>query len=833
MSMRVGRWRLRPRRRVAPVAVALAVASTMLGTETGAAPVAAGNIAQVVAPPETPEDFMPRGFSQLQTPGDTGDDDVGFGFGVVAMSDSGRFVVLDTTEALAPGDDGQTSDVYLIDRDPPAPETGERDGGYDDTDDVSFIRVSAGGDGVLGNGPSTEPDISADGRWVVFTSEATNLLPNLDGLDDPDVYLWDRLNPDTLELVSDNVPGDTEASLDPSISDDGSRVAFVNECFEAEPVAPAVPPACSGDGENTILVWQRGAAAPQMVPRLDPGLTDEDHVSPAMAGNGSMVAFAVVGFDCEGVACVSVLLLGAYDIASDTATSLPTGGHTEPAQPSVSSDGELVAFAAVGISTGLTQIYVLHRSTGIVDLVSTVGGVPGDGTSFEPSISSDGRYVAYTTFAGNIIGIDDSEFAQQIVVRDRTDPEQVNELVSVTSLVDDDASEIGNSESARPAVSSNSGAFADPAVPAGLPFVAFSSVASNLTTGDDGDSEHDVYIRSFLSAELLPGAPANLGDVAVGTTRFTGLAFEASPFGFGPVAGRLSFLAAPSSNFAIEPLGCPAIQPGQFCSAVVSYRASALGVDENELVVEFDTNPTFLDGNESEGLFPQVRRPLLVNGAGRGLVIQPATVAFGNQTIGVASAGLAVSVAMRGNPADAGSVAFTEIVLTGPGAADYTVSPAADCLGPTGVTVSVGDPSVITVVFRQSAIANRPAFIELRTGAGGPTDLVPVTGAGIQPSVILNPAVVHSGGVIGVDGLNWPPGRLVRLSIPSMPKSIDLVVRPDGTIELPTVIFRSRDFGPRAVMAEVVGDPTIRLAQPVILLVQAPGANVVDIIGRN
>jgi len=46
------------------------------------------------------------------------------------------------------------------------------------------------------------------------------------------------------------------------------------------------------------------------------------------------------------------------------------------------------------------------------------------------------------------------------------------------------------------------------------------------------------------------------------------------------------------------------------------------------------------------------------------------------------------------------------------------------------------------------------------------------------------------------------------------------------------VIFYSRNFGPREVMAAVVANSAVRLAQPVILLVQAPGADVVDLIGR-
>jgi Tol biopolymer transport system component len=779
-------------------------------TIAGTSALATGNRVQVPPePPDSPDDFVARGFTELLTPG-AADDDQNFVVGDIAMSDDGRFVVFDTTEDFD-GDDNVFADVYLVDRDT------DGDGRYDESGETTMILVSSV-DGVVANGPSTEPDISADGRWVVFTSEATNLLPNEDDDDDADVYLWDRLDPlAPMVLVSADVPGGPPAPEQPTVSDDGRRVAFANRCLD-------VPTVCAGIADE-VMLWQRGATPElQTVPRLDPSAATEEHFDPAIAGNGSIVAF--IAFICPGTTCTRTL--GAYDVATDTVTPVPVGGHTLPEDPSVSADGELVAFAAVGTSVQLTQIYVSHRSTGDVELISSMAGAPGESTSTEPSISSDGRYVAYVTFAANLLRTGANEFAQQVVVRDRANPSAENELVSADEVVDDEASELGDSESNHPAVSSNAGPFADPAVPAGLPFVAFSSFASDIS-GSDDDNEHDVFVRSFLSAELLDPGPVTFGDVAVGTTRIRPVPFEANRFGFGPVAGRRAFFETAGSAFSTTALACPAVQPGQTCSVIARFAATEIGSDANQLVVEYDTNPTFLDVDEADGIFPQATASVRANGAAGGLVFEPAVVAFGDKPIGRTTPAVNVTVQLRGNPADAGSVNFTEIVVTGPGAADYTVT-AADCLGPGAV--GVGDPCVVTVTFKPSAIGSRPAVIEFRSGGGGPTELVELTGSGIQPTIILNPAVVHSGGVIGVQGLDWPPGEEVRLTIPAMPKALDLTVAPNGTVELPTVIFRSRTFGPREIMAEVVDTPSIRLAQPVILLVQAPGSDVVDIIGR-
>jgi hypothetical protein len=563
-----------------------------------------------------------------------------------------------------------------------------------------------------------------------------------------------------------------------------------------------------------------------MVPPLGgDSLPNEEHIGPSIAGDGSMVVFIAQDVCSDG--CSNIRLLAAYDVASDTVGVLPMGGHTSPADPVVSSDAELVAFSAIGTVGELRHIYLLDRSTGVVDLISSADGEPGTGPSTQPAISSDGRYVAFATEAANILGgpTDDP----QIVVRDRANANLDHELVSVTNTVDDDGSTLGNEESFRPAVASNAGGFADPGLPAGLPFVVFSSFASNLGPDDTG-GEHNVLVRSFLSARMLDGPPADLGDVALRTTRTRFVDFVASPFGFGPVAGRGATVAG--AEFSVGTLDCPTVQPGGTCAVVASYSPTAIGDDEATLDVEYDTNPTFVDDDELAGRFPTAGRRLLASGTASGLVFQPSTMAFGDRLIGADTAPATVSVELRSDPADpadTSAVGFTEVVVSGPGRADYRIV-ANDCVGPGAVVV--GDPCAITVVFRPSAVGSRPAFIEFRSGAGGPTDLVPITGAGIQPRIVLNPAVVHAGGVIGVEGLDWPPGEVVRLSIPSMPTMIDLVVGPDGTIELPTVIFRSRNFGPREVMAEVVDDPSIRLAQPVILLVEAPGANVVDIIGR-
>jgi Tol biopolymer transport system component len=127
-----------------------------------------------------------------------------------AISSDGRYVVFasDATD-LVTGDSNGVTDVFVRDRKA-----------------KTTIRVSVATNGTEANGASTEPDISRDGRYVTFTSTATNLDPN-DSDSTVDVYLHD-MTTGTTTLVSVNSNGTkgNNASYVSSVSDDGTRVLF-------------------------------------------------------------------------------------------------------------------------------------------------------------------------------------------------------------------------------------------------------------------------------------------------------------------------------------------------------------------------------------------------------------------------------------------------------------------------------------------------------------------------------------------------------------------------------------------------------------------------------
>ncbi len=352
---------------------------------------------------------------------------------MAAVSADGRVVAFASLAGnLVTPDTNGVADIFVHDR------------GTGTTERVSVSSKGREGDGHSGIvGVAGYPAISADGRFVAFPSEATNLVKK-DRNGATDVFVRDRLT-GTTERVSVSSAG-VEAngsSEGPAISADGRFVAFQSGAFNLVP----------GDDNfaDDVFVHDRLM-----------GTTERVSVSSSGVGGNSTSFLADLSAG------------GRFVVFTSGATNLVPGG-----------------------TSSFFQVFLHDRATGTTERISQdAAGNGGDGNSAVPVVSTDGRFVAFSTVAGNLIG--DGSHQGHILVRDRTTG--TFERVSV-----DSAGNAGNDFSDRPDITADGR------------FVAFQSIAANLVAGDT-NNRSDIFVRDRQSGTTervsvsSAGAEANGGS---------------------------------------------------------------------------------------------------------------------------------------------------------------------------------------------------------------------------------------------------------------------------------------------------------------------------------
>ena len=342
-------------------------------------------------------------------------------------------------------------------------------------------RVSVSSARVQGNSDSGiyAPSISADGRYVVFASNASNLVVG-DSNGDTDIFVRDRKLHKTyrVSVSSAGVQGNAN-SYNPVISADGRYVAFASN-------ASNLVPGDSNASED-IFVRDLKLHKTYRVSVSSAGVqANSNSLTASISGDGRYVAFFsfatnLVAGDTNGYADVFVRDRKLHKTYRVSVSSAGVQGNSFSDSPAISADGRYVAFASnasnlvAGDSNASEDVFVrdlkLHKTYRVS--VSTAG-VQGNNASADPSISADGRYVAFDSTASNLVAGDSNGYAD-VFVRDRTLHRTYR--VSVSS-----AGVQGNSDSTFPAISANGR------------YVAFASNASNLVTGDSNGFE-DVFLR--------------------------------------------------------------------------------------------------------------------------------------------------------------------------------------------------------------------------------------------------------------------------------------------------------------------------------------------------
>ncbi len=387
----------------------------------------------------------------------------------------------------------------------------------------STERVSVDTAGNEGDNDSYEPAVSADGRYVAFQSYASNLVAGDTG-GYRDVFVHDRQTGAT-ERVSVSTGGaqaDGDSRID-AISADGRFVAFSS--YATNLVA--------GDTNNMrdAFVHDRQTGVTE---RVSVGATSNEgngeSRGSAISADGRFVAFHsfasnLVAGDTNGLADVFVRDRQAGTTVRVSGDASGNQGNGDSSWPAMSADGRYVAFESsasnlvAGDTNSKRDIFVHDRQTGATERVSVgTSGSQGNGDSLDPTISADGRYVAFYSFASDLVP-GDTNSKSDIFVHDRQTG--ATERVSVGT-----SGKQANGDSHKPAISADGR------------FVAFQTLASNLATGDI-NSTYDVFVydrQTGTTERLSVGLTGGGGD---GFSQWPAMSADGRYVAFQSVASNL------------------------------------------------------------------------------------------------------------------------------------------------------------------------------------------------------------------------------------------------------------------------------------------------------
>ncbi len=264
---------------------------------------------------------------------------------------------------------------------------------------------------TFGNGASFDPDLSGDGRFVVFGSRATNFAAGGNGTI-TDLFVKDRVL-GTMERVTTSLTG-TDANDDciqARISADGRYVVFAS-------AATNLTAAETGNGKLDIYLWDNTTDSLTNLTGAAPG--SDSSVTPDVAfGNGTsgIVVFetgkALVAGDTNLAVDVYAhsLATATFELISNSTAGAGIAGTGQDA--AVSGDGRYVVFRSFGAnlvtgdSNGFADIFVKDRLTGEIALVSAPPGGQGDQhASRAPAISLNGEWIVFASSASNLAATD-------------------------------------------------------------------------------------------------------------------------------------------------------------------------------------------------------------------------------------------------------------------------------------------------------------------------------------------------------------------------------------------------------------------------------------------
>ena len=381
-----------------------------------------------------------------------------------AISAGGRYVAFSSNASnLVAADGNEHRDVFVRDR-----------------VEQKTRPVSVGPGGRQANGPSGNPAISASGRYVAFTSSASYLVAG-DTNDSRDVFVRDRVSRVTGRVSLG--PGGSQGNDDsaaPAISADGRYVAFTSDASNLA--------AADTNRQRDVFVRDRGDQKTRRVSIAQGGRRiNGESRNPAISATGRYIAFEseashLVSGDTNGTIDAFV-----RDRVAHLTRKVSIGPRGRQANrdcliAAISADGRFVTFFSrasnlVAADTNDDYDVFIRSRPGHVTRRMSVGpgGRQGNQGSYESAISANGRYVAFTSDASNLL-VRPGDIRTDIFLRDRW--AHKTRIISVTTAGHHD-----------------SGYNSDPVISARGRYVAFAADVDEDLVPTDTNDKPDVYLR--------------------------------------------------------------------------------------------------------------------------------------------------------------------------------------------------------------------------------------------------------------------------------------------------------------------------------------------------
>jgi Tol biopolymer transport system component len=313
------------------------------------------------------------------------------------LSSDGRFVAFESRARLVVADIDNQPDIYVLDR-TNGQVTLESGGSEDDE--------------------CTHPRISGDGRYVVYESRPSSAQQSPRA----DIALRDRIEGSTrvLSVTARNANDIFGWSRSPDISEDGRVIAFSSAATTL-----MAGPDVNGSSEDIYLIHLPALTITRAsVTASGAQLARGDSILPSLSADGRWLAFAstaALGGESDAAVTASarrprplrqVFLRDAVD-GTLTRVSRALGGgvpNGDSSLPSISADGRFVAFVSEASNLSpddgnrAGDVFLFDRELETVSLVSrAAGGSSANGESTAPMIAGNGRFVAFQSDASNLV----------------------------------------------------------------------------------------------------------------------------------------------------------------------------------------------------------------------------------------------------------------------------------------------------------------------------------------------------------------------------------------------------------------------------------------------